>query len=155
MTKLAYTILAVRDLHRARAFYEEHFGQVVTVNMGKLIGFESGLALWEQEDMAQQSGLDDDLLSGRGGMEIEFHTEDIQTLYQRLLTAGAEMLHPVQSHPWGQMVFRCLDLDGHCIEVDEYLWATARRLHEKGQEPAEIAELFGISLDGVTSMLEH
>ena len=118
MTKLAYTILAVRDLPRARKFYQDFFTQSVAVDMGKLIGFESGLALWEQDDMAEQSGLDAGILSGRGGMEIEFHTDDIEDLFQRLLSAGVEILHPVRAHPWGQLVFRCRDLDGHCIEVD-------------------------------------
>ncbi|MGI6365017.1 MAG: VOC family protein [Bacillota bacterium] len=154
MTKLAYTILAVRDLPRARKFYQDFFTQSVAVDMGKLIGFESGLALWEQDDMAEQSGLDAGILSGRGGMEIEFHTDDIEDLFQRLLSAGVEILHPVRAHPWGQLVFRCRDLDGHCIEVDEYLWVTARRLAEAGQSVEDIARRFGVAPQAVTDMLK-
>ncbi len=154
MTKLAFTILAVQDLQRAREFYQKYFEQKLTVDMGKLIGFESGLALWEEGDMAEQSGLEKTLLSGRGGMEIEFHTEGIEILYQRLLAAGVEMLHPIKSHPWGQMVFRCKDLDGHCIEVDEYLWATARRLAEAGHVASDIAHCFGVTLEAVEEMLD-
>lgn len=154
MTKLAFTILAVQDLQQARKFYEDYFDQIVSVDMGKLIGFESGLALWEQGDMAEQSGLNKALLSGRGGMEIEFHTEDIQDLYHRLQGTRVEILHPVKSHPWGQMVFRCLDPDGHCIEVDEYLWATARRLAAEGHKPSDIARRFGVTLEAAEKMLK-
>lgn|SRR5690554_304109 len=153
MTKLAYTILVVEDLERARKFYEEYFAQVVEVDMGKLIGFESGLALWEKGDLAQ-SGLDDSsVLSGRGGMELEFHTENIEELHSRLQAIGVKMVHGVRSHPWQQKLFRCFDLDGHCIEVDEYLWATAKRLAQAGQNKSEIAGLFGVTEAMVEGML--
>lgn len=155
MTELAYTILLVQDLEAAKAFYTRHFGQIVDVDMGKLIGFKSGLALWEQGDMAAQAGLESasPLIKGRGGMELEFHSEDIDALFNCLLAAGVQMVHEVRTHPWGQKVFRCLDPDGHCIEVDEYLRITARRLYEEGRSAAEIADVFGIDREAVEVML--
>lgn len=156
MTTFAYTILAVKDLESARDFYREYFDQVVDVDMGKLIGFQSGLALWEQEDMAEKSGLGmhSPVLKGRGGLEVEFHTDDIEGLYNRLREAGVTILHEIKTHPWEQKVFRCLDFDGHCIEVDEYLRATALRLAEEGRPHAEIAILFGMSPDSVADLLK-
>lgn len=156
MTKLAYTILFVENLQRAKVFYEKYFDQVADVDMGELIGFESGLALWGKQDIAEQSGLraDGPLLGGRGGMELEFHTEDIEDLFRRLHDAGVEMVHGVKTHPWGQKVFRCLDPDGHCIEVDEDLKVTARRLASEGRSTADIASIFGIVQEKVAEMLE-
>jgi len=156
LTVFAYTILLVRDLERARDFYQEFFDQVVDVDMGKLIGFKSGLALWEQDDMAEQSRLEENhpIVKGRGGLEVEFHTDDIQELYDQLLEAGVTMVHGITAHPWEQRVFRCLDLDGHCIEVDEFLGATARRLADEGRPQGEVAVLFGISLSSVAEMLK-
>jgi Mn-dependent DtxR family transcriptional regulator len=52
------------------------------------------------------------------------------------------------------LVFRCRDLDGHCIEVDEYLWVTARRLAEAGQSVEDIARRFGVAPQAVTDMLK-
>jgi len=155
MTKFAYTILSVKDVDRARKFYEEYFQQEIEVDMDKLIGFKSGLALWEADDMAQQPGLGQEkFLRGRGGMEIEFHTEDIETLFSRLENAGVEIVHGILAHPWEQRVFRCLDFDGHCLEVDETLGATAQRLVGEGRSLADIAALFGVSEKAVADMVK-
>jgi predicted enzyme related to lactoylglutathione lyase len=154
MTTLAYTILLVKDIEKAKNFYQKFFAQEIEVDLGKLIGFKSGLALWQEDDMAEKSRLGEHpIIRGRGGMEIEFHTEDIEDLCRRLQEAKVELLHGVVKHPWEQKVFRCLDSDGHCIEVDEYLWVTAQRLAKAGRDKKEIASLFGVSEDMVTDML--
>ena len=157
MTEYAYTILMVKDLVKSREFYTKFFDQVLDVDMGNLIGFKSGLALWQQDDMAAKSGIPgkSPLLKNRGGMEVEFHTEDIDDLFMQLVGAGVEMVHGVVSHPWEQKVFRCLDPDGHCIEVDEYLRVTAGRLAAEGRTAAQICSLFGISEEAVRDMLSH
>lgn len=155
MTEFAYTILFVKDLEKAKEFYTQYFDQAITVDMGQLIGFASGLALWQEDDMAAKADFPSDgpLMKNRGGMEIEFHTEDIQALHDALVEAGVEMIHGVRMHPWGQKVFRCYDFDGHCIEVDEYLRVTAQRLQAQGMMPSQIGTQFGMPQQAVDAML--
>ena len=67
--------------------------------MGKLIGFESGLSV-EQDDL-QAIGLMRNLV--RSGRQVSF-TPMILSLFQRLL-GGVEILHPVELIPGGSWCF--------------------------------------------------
>lgn len=154
--KFAYTILFVQDLPKVRAFYETYFNQQVDVDFDYLIGFSSGLALWRQEEGAEslEHAHQNPLVNNRGGMELEFHTQDIVGDFQRLSAAGVQFIHPIKAHPWQQFCFRCLDPEGHVIEVAEALAVTARRLFSEGWPEEAIAHSFKVKVDVVRDMLK-
>ncbi|MTI96223.1 MAG: glyoxalase [Firmicutes bacterium] len=153
--KYAYTILFVKDINRSREFYTRLFDQEVEIDFGYLVGFKSGLALWTEAEAAEsvRQSPEDALIANRGGAEIEFHSPDIEADYERLQAAGVEIVHPIITHPWEQRAFRCLDPDGHCLEVAELLSVTAQRLRGQGKSLEDIAEYFQTPVSVVRGML--
>lgn len=148
-------VLFVKDISKSVAFYTEFFDQEVVNNFGPCVGFTSGLALWQADHAARvtSSAADAPVISNRGGMELEFQAVDIESVFSRLQSAGVRMLHEVITQPWEQKAFRCLDPDGHLIEVGEDLAATAQRLRESGYTAERIAGTFGMPVEVVESLL--
>lgn len=105
--------------------------------------------------MAQVTGLDatNTLIRGRGGMELYFEVWNLDRLYQKMLDGDIHIIHQIREQPWGQRVYRCMDPDGHFIEVAESLLVTAERMSEQGQSPSEIARTFGFATEQVEEML--
>jgi uncharacterized glyoxalase superfamily protein PhnB len=51
------------------------------------------------------------------GFEIAFTTDDVQSAYDRALTAGATAVAPPTVKPWGQTVAFVRDKDGIVVEI--------------------------------------
>ncbi|HEV3354653.1 MAG TPA: VOC family protein [Acidimicrobiales bacterium] len=51
---------------------------------------------------------------------LYFATDDLDAAYERAVSAGASIVSPIETRPWGERSFYCLDLDGNrlCF-VDE------------------------------------
>ncbi|WP_396218368.1 VOC family protein [Exiguobacterium sp.] len=79
---------------------------------------QTTLAFNTREDV-QQLIPDYTIPSGKAHqtLEIGFVTDDVPTLFQKVVEAGYEtVLAPVKK-PWGQVVAYVLDPDGHLIEL--------------------------------------
>ena len=50
---------------------------------------------------------------------FEFDTDDIDGLYKRLVTQGAQVLAPPKDLPWGYRYFVLRDVDGNTVDVTQ------------------------------------
>lgn len=149
------TVLFVREREEAIQFYTEFLFQEVEMDLGPCVSFQSGFSIWESKHVADVTRLDpaNSLIRGRGGFEMYFEIWNLNRLYQKMEEAGVQIVHQIIEQPWAQRVFRCIDPDGHFIEVGESLIVTARRLADEGKSADEIAQLFGFPLEQVEGMI--
>lgn len=116
VTGISELVLEVADLEASRAFYRDLLGFEETLygegREGRywyLIGDSARLGLW-----TPQTGL----AGGRGGAHVHFAFSiadaDLDTLHDRLATAGAEIEGPIQLGP-GRAIY-VTDPDGNVVE---------------------------------------
>ena len=121
MIQYGYTILYVEDTARTLTFYRDVLGLSVKAEHGSYIEFETDqttLAFNTREDV-QQLIPDYPIASGKTQqtLEIGFITDDVPTLFQKVVEAGYETILAPTQKPWGQVVAYVLDPDGHLIEL--------------------------------------
>jgi len=123
--KLGYTMLYVKDVPRAVAFYEDAFG------LRRQFVHEAGL--YAEMDTGATTlafaanGLAKSNLPGGfrennphslpAGFEVAFVTDNVQAAYDRALAAGALAVAPPAHKSWGQTVAFVRDKDGIVIEL--------------------------------------
>jgi predicted enzyme related to lactoylglutathione lyase len=117
------TILAVRDLARAAAFYRAAFGWVLRVEAPVYVELElpdgRGLGLYLREAYAKNiRQMPVALVEAEiTGTELYFHVDDVDEAVQQLVGAGARMLSPAAARDWGDFAAYLADLDGNVIVV--------------------------------------
>lgn len=123
--KFGYTILYVKDVPRAVAFYEDAFG------LGRRFVHEAGMyaemdtggttLAFAANGLAKANlpcgFVENDLSRPPGGFEIALVTDDVPAAYQRALAAGALAICPPAAKPWGQIVAFVRDKDGVTVEL--------------------------------------
>ena len=123
--KFGYTILYVKDVPRAVAFYEDAFG------LGRKFVHEAGL--YAEMDTGATTlafaafGLAKSNLpcgfsenhpeEPPAGFEIALVTDDVPAAYEHAVSAGATAVSPPVSKPWGQVVAFVRDKDGIVVEL--------------------------------------
>ena len=134
-------LIAVRDIKKAREFYEGLFGLIVSADYGENVAYSCGLAL--QEGFLRILKLTEPPFSRYigEGLELCFEEDDLEGLVARLPKYGAKLLHGIEEMPWAQRVVRFYDLDAHLIEVGESFTAVVRRLLSKGIDEDEIVKI--------------
>lgn len=117
--KYICALLSVRDIHAAKAFYQELFGLEVAQDYGRNIAFTCGLAL--QQDFDWLIGVPSMHVRKKpNNMELVFEETDFDGFIEKLdAYPGIERLGGIIEHDWGQRVARFYDPDGHLIEVGE------------------------------------
>ena len=55
---------------------------------------------------------------------LYFATDELDAVYERAITVGSHQVTPIETHPWGERSFYCLDLDGNrlCFVDDSTLF---------------------------------
>ena len=147
-------VFAVKDIRKARAFYEELFAIRVTEDFGRNISFDCGLSL--QEDFDWLVGIDkSEMKRKENNCELYFETEDLDDFAKRLKDRGdACLLHDVKMMPWLQRCMRFYDPDGHLIEVGEPMKPVVERLQAEGLTLSEVAKRMDVTVEDVCRMLE-
>ena len=146
--KLNATLLAVRDMAAAVAFYRRVLGLRVTADFGANVTLSGGLCLQTLDSWR-------DFLEGApvafGGSdgEVYFQTEDFDAFAARLYTMDIQYVHGVKEHSWGQRAVRFRDPDGHIIEVGEPIQAVCRRFLASGLTPQQVAVRMDVPLPSV------
>lgn len=113
----------VQDMERSKAFYGGLLGLAVVEDHGNFVRFENGFALHRGRDLHQTVfGVPPDGCEpfGRLNLVLYFEDEDIHAAFERLVGSVA-LIHGIRREPWGQLVFRFYDPDGHIIEIGEPL----------------------------------
>ena len=118
--RLSLVTLGVRDLERARRFYEA-LGWKRTGADAEVVFFQAGgmiIALWDRESLAEDSGVTDG--GGWGGVTLAYNTRsagEVDTVIAEARAAGASIPREPGTTFWGGYSGVFIDPDGHPWEV--------------------------------------
>ena len=139
--KYSGTLLAVRDISRARKLYEGLLGCVVSMDLGVYIAYTNGIALQQEKTWLSFIDRDaDEITYGANDAELFFEEHEIESFFVRLRVFDVELIHGLIEHSWGQRAVRFYDMDGHIIEVGEHMGDVARRFLAAGMTREQAAE---------------
>jgi len=131
--RLSLVTLGVADLTRARMFYEALGWTTGAEPEAEVAFFQAGsivLALWDRENLAQDSGLQDD--AGWGGVTLAHNVasrSEVDAVIEEAAAAGARIAREAGETFWGGYSAVFVDPDGHPWEVAHNPHWT---LHEDG-----------------------
>jgi catechol 2,3-dioxygenase-like lactoylglutathione lyase family enzyme len=118
--RLSLVTLGVRDLPRAKAFYEA-LGWRAANDSDDVVFFQSGgmvLGLWSRESLAEDSGVAD--TGGWGGITLAHNVRspaEVDAVLAEAERAGATIPRAGAATFWGGYSGVFLDPDGHPWEV--------------------------------------
>jgi uncharacterized protein len=118
--RVSLITLGVRDIGRARAFYES-LGWRGQSPDGEVVFFQAGgmiLALWDREKLAEDSVVAD--AGGWGGVTLAYNVaspEEVDRVLEEARSAGATIGRDGAATFWGGYSGLFIDPDGHPWEV--------------------------------------
>jgi len=125
--RLSLVTLGVKDLARARKFYEEGLGWTRSGGVEGEVAFYqlAGmiLALWGREALAEDAGLELALITAGksfGGSALAYNAHDeaaVDAVLKEADAADGIILKPAEKTPWGGYAGYFADPDGHVWEV--------------------------------------
>ena len=115
--QLKSTLLAVKDIEKAKAFYCDVFGLSVLRDNDGNMELSGGLVL--QDEAIWRKFLGREVTPKSNACELYFEEADIDGFLEKLLRLypETEFVNRKMTHSWGQTVTRFYDLDGNLIEV--------------------------------------
>jgi catechol 2,3-dioxygenase-like lactoylglutathione lyase family enzyme len=128
--RLSLVTLGVRDLARARAFYEALGWSGESPPSGEVVFFQAGgmiVALWGREELATDSTVEDG--GGWGGVTLAYNVAspaEVDAVLEEAAAAGATIGRPGAATFWGGYSGVFIDPEGHPWEVAHNpFWALA------------------------------
>lgn len=118
--RVSLVTLGVRDLGRARAFYEA-LGWRVAAAPEDVVFFEAGgmvVGLWDRNRLAEDSAVDDG--GGWGGITLAYNARspaEVDTVLREARAAGATIAREPEATFWGGYAGVFVDPEGHPWEV--------------------------------------
>ena len=119
--RLSLVTLGVRDLSRARRFYEALGWTTGAAPADDVVFFQAGcmvVALWGRDQLAEDSRVED--TGGWGGVTLAYNArspEDVDAVLAEAEAAGARIGRPGAETFWGGYSGLFFDPDGHAWEV--------------------------------------
>lgn len=119
--RVSLITLGVRDLQRARAFYEALGWRTRAEPGDDVVFFQAGgmiVSLWSRESLAQDSGTDD--AGGFGGVTLAYNTrsqDEVDAVIEEARRAGAAIAREPAATFWGGYSGVFVDPEGHPWEV--------------------------------------
>jgi uncharacterized protein len=119
--RLTLITLGVRDLARARAFYEALGWTSGAAPEDDVVFFQAGcmaVALWDRARLAEDSGVEDG--GGWGGVTLAYNVrspEAVDTVTEEARRAGASVVREPAETFWGGYSSAFVDPEGHPWEV--------------------------------------
>ena len=113
-------VILVKDVIASRLFYEELLGQKVAVDFGEVVGFEAGFSIWQADHsytILFDKKYDEQQRLGSNNFELFFEDSEIHDIWKSVSSRDIKLVHPLKEQPWGQLVFRIYDPDGHIVEI--------------------------------------
>jgi uncharacterized protein len=119
--RLTLITLGVRDLARARAFYEALGWTSGAAPEDDVVFFQAGgmvVALWDRARLAEDSGVEDG--GGWGGVTLAYNVrspEEVDAVTEEARRAGANIVREPAETFWGGYSSAFVDPEGHPWEV--------------------------------------
>lgn len=119
--RVSLVTLGVRDLERARAFYERLGWRTAALPEDDVVFFQAGgmvLGLWDRVLLAEDSGTEDG--GGWGGVTLAHNVRspaEVDSVMAEAEAAGATVVRPAAGTFWGGYSGVFVDPDGHPWEV--------------------------------------
>jgi catechol 2,3-dioxygenase-like lactoylglutathione lyase family enzyme len=119
--RLSLVTLGVRDLPRARAFYEALGWSTGAAPSDDVVFFQAGgmiVALWDRERLAEDSAVRDG--GGWGGITVAYNArspEEVDAVIAEARAAGATIARAPAETFWGGYSAIFIDPEGHPWEV--------------------------------------
>ncbi len=119
--RLSLVTLGVRDLGRARRFYEALGWTTGAAPDDDVVFFQAGgmiVALWSRESLAEDSAVTDN--GGWGGITLAYNTrspDEVDAVLAEAERAGATIRRPGAETFWGGYSGIFIDPEGHAWEV--------------------------------------
>ena len=119
--RVSLITLGVRDLDRARTFYEA-LGWTTRAEPGDDVAFfQAGgmvVALWGREQLAEDSGVEDS--GGWGGVTLAHNVgspAEVDAVIEEARAAGADIVREPAETFWGGYSAAMVDPEGHAWEI--------------------------------------
>ena len=119
--RLSLVTLGVRDLARARRFYEKLGWITGAKPEDDVVFFQTGgmiVALWDRENLAEDSGVEDS--GGWGGVTLAYNVRspaEVDAVIAEAEAAGGTIPRPGGETFWGGYSGMFVDPEGHPWEV--------------------------------------
>jgi catechol 2,3-dioxygenase-like lactoylglutathione lyase family enzyme len=119
--RVSLVTLGVRDLARARAFYEALGWQTDAEPGADVVFFQAGglvVSLWGREPLAEDGGVEDS--GGWGGITLAYNTRspaEVDAVIAEAEAAGATIRRHGAETFWGGYSGAFVDPEGHAWEV--------------------------------------
>ena len=119
--RLSLITLGVRDLGRARLFYEQLGWQSTSKPEEDVVFFQAGcmiVALWGRDQLAEDSVVDDN--GGWGGVTLAYNvssSDEVDVVIEEARAAGARIGREGAETFWGGYSGVFIDPDGHPWEI--------------------------------------
>jgi uncharacterized protein len=119
--RLSLITLGVRDLARARAFYEALGWTSGAAPEDDVVFFQAGgmvVALWDRGRLAEDSGVEDG--GGWGGVTLAYNVrspDEVDAVTEEARRAGANIVREPAETFWGGYSAAFVDPEGHPWEV--------------------------------------
>jgi predicted lactoylglutathione lyase len=119
--RVSLVTLGVRDLARARAFYEALGWTTNAAPDDDVVFFQTGgmiVSLWDRDRLAEDSAVQDG--GGWGGITLAYNTRseaEVDSVLAEVRAAGGTVLRDGAATFWGGYSGAFADPDGHAWEV--------------------------------------
>lgn len=153
--KYTGTLIAVKDMEKAKQFYYDVLGLEVVADFGANVTLTGGIALQTADTWKSFiHKRDEEITFGNNAWELYFEEDDMDTFMAKLNSIkNIQYIHPLFEHSWGQRAVRFYDLDKHIIEVGENMIMVVRRFANTGLSIEETAARMDVPVDYVKSCL--
>ncbi|KJS81048.1 MAG: glyoxalase [Peptococcaceae bacterium BICA1-8] len=137
--KYVCSLIVVKDVQRARVFYEK-LGQKVKNDFGENVEFYGGIAIHLEEHFEKLLRIGkNNILKKSNNFELYF-AEEISKIYDEMKEIDVDFIHEIKEQPWGQRVMRFYDPDYHIIEIGESMESVAIRYFRSGMTVEDICK---------------
>lgn len=151
------TLIAVKDIEKAKQFYHNILGLKVVDDFGANVVLTGGIFLQTAETWKNFiHKQDNEILFENNAVELYFEENDIDLFIKKLEAFyNISYIHPLIEHSWGQRAVRFYDLDNHIIEVAENIDMVVQRFINSGLSIEETAARMDVPVDYIKSSLAH
>jgi catechol 2,3-dioxygenase-like lactoylglutathione lyase family enzyme len=119
--RFSNAIAFVESIPESTAFYRDVIGIAPIEEYETFVLFANGFSIHDGGLLHDQSFGEPAKPGqpwGRRNLDLYFVSDNLEADFERLAQA-AVIVHPIRPLPSGELAFRCLDPDGHLIEIGD------------------------------------